>query len=142
MNTHEPQQSSAKPALRVVAAILRRDGKILICQRSPAGRHPLRWEFPGGKVEANETEPQALARELAEELGLEIAPEQIGPLRARLQHRYPERTVELAFYEVTAPVAEPQNRIFAAVCWAAPETLGAYDFLEADRPLLPRLAKL
>ncbi|TAN22105.1 MAG: (deoxy)nucleoside triphosphate pyrophosphohydrolase [Acidobacteria bacterium] len=136
------QQSSAKPALQVVAAILRRDGKILICQRAAAGRHPLRWEFSGGKVEAGETEPEALARELAEELALRIGPEQIGPLVARLQHRYGELAVELAFYAVAAPAAEPQNRVFAAIRWEAATSLEAYDFLEADRPLLPRLAKL
>lgn len=118
---------------------MRRDGKILICQRAAEGRHALRWEFPGGKVEAGESEPEALARELAEELGLQILPEHIGPLVARLHHRYPEFSVELAFYEVAAPALEPQNRIFAAVWWAAPETLGNYDFLEADRPLLSRL---
>lgn len=140
MNTGKLQQSSAKAAIRVVAAILRRDGKILICQRAAAGRHGLRWEFPGGKVEAGESEPEALARELDEELGLQIAPEHIGPLVARLQHRYADCAVELAFYEVAA-TAEPENRVFACIRWEAPQALAAYDFLEADLPLLPRLRR-
>jgi len=122
---------------RVVAGILRREGRILICQRARGRRHALQWEFPGGKVEAGEDERAALARELREELGIEAG---IGRLVMRLRHRYGEGDeVEIAFFEV-ASAQPPENRDFEAMAWVAPAALGRYDFLAADRPLLERLA--
>ncbi|MGH9486813.1 MAG: (deoxy)nucleoside triphosphate pyrophosphohydrolase [Terriglobales bacterium] len=131
---------SRKTRLRVAAAILRRDGRVLICQRARSGPYPLLWEFPGGKLEAGESEPQALARELEEELGLQLRPEQIGALVARLRHRYPRTgTVELAFYEVPDAGGEPRNRVFEAMAWERVPALSSYDFLPADQPLLGML---
>ncbi|MGH9519107.1 MAG: NUDIX domain-containing protein, partial [Terriglobales bacterium] len=84
--------------LHIVAAVLRRGDHILICQRSRSGAMPLRWEFPGGKLEGGESEPDALRRELREELGIVAKP---GRLLARVRHTYAETgTLELAFYEV------------------------------------------
>lgn len=143
METHEPQQSSAKTATRVVAGVVRRHGKILICQRSRTGPHPLRWEFPGGKIEPGETEVEALVRELGEELALVVRPEEVGRLLTRFEYQYPRSgSFELAFYEIADCTGEATNRIFEAIRWEAPEALSSYDFLEADRPLLPLLANL
>lgn len=123
--------------LHIVAAVLRRDRHILICQRSRSGAMPLRWEFPGGKVEAEESEPDALRRELREELGIEARP---GRLLARVRHAYPESGVlELAFYEVRHFVGEPVNRVFEQVAWELPSRFDTYDFLPADRPVLDLL---
>ena len=77
-------------ATEVVAALIRRDGRILICQRPPRQSHPLKWEFVGGKIEPGETPEQALARECREELGIEV---QVGGLFMEVTHDYPDKTI-------------------------------------------------
>jgi 8-oxo-dGTP diphosphatase len=97
-----------------------------------------KWEFPGGKVEPDESEESALIREIAEELGCAV---EVGGLVCRHRHRYPELEVELAFYRCTFPAGEEPRLIGVdALEWVAPERLSTYDFLEADLPVLPRLA--
>src|SRR5262249_62253069 len=94
----------------VVAALIVHDGKILVCQRTRHQTMPLKWEFPGGKVEEGEQPRAALERELEEELGIEA---EIGEEVARIQHDY--RTggsVELRFYVVRRYRGEMENRIF------------------------------
>lgn len=125
--------------LQVSAALIVRDGKILICQRAATGAFPLKWEFPGGKVEGGEEPAAALARELREELGIRAT---VGPEVARIRHAYlggPE--VELLFFSVPAFTGEPVNQGFAALEWAPLASLPAYDFLEADRTLTARIAR-
>src|SRR5581483_3889902 len=124
--------------LQVVAAILERDGRILIGQRRPGQSHPLQWEFPGGKVEVGETPQQALARELEEELGIsETAGEEI----ARYPYTYPGKSaIELIFFRVTSFQGEPRNLVFQDLRWEPRSQLGALDFLEGDRDFLRALA--
>jgi 8-oxo-dGTP diphosphatase len=123
--------------VRVVAAVIRRDGRILVAQRPAEGPRAGKWEFPGGKVEEGESEPEALRREIAEELGCGI---EVGPLALRHRHAYPDLEVELAFYDCALPAgAEPRCLGVAALEWAGPGTLASYDFLEADRDVLPLL---
>jgi 8-oxo-dGTP diphosphatase len=120
--------------LRVVAAVVRRDGRILVTQRPPRAARPGQWEFPGGKVEPGESEPAALEREIREELGCGV---EVGALLLRHRHASPDLEVELAFYECRlADGAEPRCLGVAALEWAAPGTLSGYDFLEADRAIL------
>ena len=117
-----------------MAAILERDGRILICQRKEDQPHPLKWEFPGGKMEAGESPEAALIRELREELGIEA-----GPVTevTRYEFSYPEKKpILLIFLKVTEWQGEPQNLIFNTMVWEKPEALAAYDFLEGDRPFL------
>lgn len=125
--------------LRVVAAALRnRGGEILIAER-PAGRHLAgRWEFPGGKVVAGESDLEALARELREELGVEIRGAQHV---MTLRHDYPDRSLELALFEVLDFVGDPQPRDGQRLKWVAPAALGAEDILEADRPFIEALQR-
>jgi 8-oxo-dGTP diphosphatase len=123
---------------RVVAALIWRGGEILICRRTRHQLMPLKWEFPGGKIEEGEQPRDALRRELDEELGIQAA---IGDEVARIQHVYPNGTsVELRFFEVHAYVGDIENRIFQEIAWAAPAQLPSYDFLEADLELIRRLA--
>ena len=123
----------------VVAALIVKDGKVLICQRTRHQTMPLKWEFPGGKVEPNEQPVDALRRELEEELGIQA---QIGPQAAVVRHKYKDGTaVELRFYLVTKFEGEIENRIFREVCWASPEELPTYDFLEADITLVKDIAQ-
>ena len=123
---------------RVVAALIEKDGKLLVCQRTRHQTMPLKWEFPGGKIEEGEQPRDALRRELEEELGI-IA--MIGDEIARIQHEYPNGgMVELRFYLVREYQGEIENRIFREIQWAAPSDLTKYDFLEADLTLVKDLA--
>ncbi len=125
--------------LRVVAAVFRRGDALLVTRRPDRPGRPGQWEFPGGKVEPGESEPDALRRELREELGCDA---QVDALLLRHAHRYPELDVELAFYRCTlAPGAEPAAIGVAELVWAPEGTLASYDFLEADRAVLDDLAR-
>jgi 8-oxo-dGTP diphosphatase len=124
--------------VRVVAAVVRRGAEILISRRHAGAERGGQWEFPGGKVEPGEGEPEALRREILEELGCAV---EVGDLIVRHTHRYPDLEVALAFYACRLPVgAEPQPLGVAALEWAGEGTLGGYDFCEADLPVLPALA--
>lgn len=125
--------------ITVVAAIIRRGGRILICRRTAAQAHPLQWEFPGGKVEAGESPPQALGRELCEELAVRA---RIGDEAERFEFRYPgKEPILLIFYAVTDFDGEPRNCVFQEIRWVAPRELTQFDFLEGDVDLVRRLAE-
>jgi 8-oxo-dGTP diphosphatase len=122
----------------VVAAIIERDGLILICQRKAGSRHALKWEFPGGKVEPGEDPRQALARELSEELGIRAS---IGAEITRYEYRYPGRgPVDLMFFRVSEFKGEPTNLQFESIRWEPRGNLPAFDFLEGDVEFVRRLA--
>ena len=124
--------------MEVVAAVIERAGRILICQRKRGGRHALKWEFPGGKVEPGEGSAAALARELREELQIEAA---IGPLVHAETVQYPDRPmIHLAFYRVTSFQGEPVNLEFEQIVWEDPRNLAGYDFLEGDIEFVKKLA--
>ena len=123
---------------RVVAALIMQDGKLLVCQRTRHQTMPLKWEFPGGKIEEGEQPRDALRRELDEELGIQAT---VGDELARIQHEYPNGgMVELRFYIVREYHGELENRIFKDIQWAQPNELPKFDFLEADRTLVRDLA--
>jgi len=99
---------------------------------------PLKWEFPGGKIEEGEQPRDALRRELEEELGILAT---IGDEVARIQHEYPNGAmVELRFFVVREYRGDLENRIFRDVQWAKPTDLPKFDFLEADLTLVNDLA--
>src|SRR5437016_11546798 len=101
--------------MTVVAAVIERDGRMLICRRKPGGRHPLKWEFPGGKVESGEDPREALARELREELGVDAF---IGAEMDVYDVAYPDGfRARLRFYRVTRFEGEPRNLDFAQIVW-------------------------
>ncbi len=128
-----------RPVKRVVAALIWKGGKILVCQRTRHQPMPLKWEFPGGKIEEGEQPRDALRRELDEELGIAAS---IGDEVARIQHRYPTgNSIELRFFDVHDYAGELENRIFKDIVWADPADLPHYDFLEADLELVRGLAK-
>lgn len=126
------------PLRTVVAAVIERDGRVLICQRRRWDSHPLKWEFPGGKVEPGESPAAALERELEEELAIQA---QIGREIERLTHQYEGRApFELVFFGVQEFHGEPANRAFEQILWEKPSRLPKYDFLEADAGFVGRLA--
>ena len=123
---------------RVVAGLITNEGKLLVCQRTRHQTMPLKWEFPGGKIEEGEQPRDALRRELEEELGILAT---IGDEVARIQHEYPNRSmVELRFYVVREFQGEIENRIFRDIKWVKLSDLPQYDFLEADLTLVRDLA--
>lgn len=118
----------------VVAGILRRNGRVLICRRRADQPHPLKWEFPGGKLEAGESPEAALIRELREELDIQSA---AGAELLRYEFTYPgKQPILLIFFEVANWQGEIENRIFDEVLWEKPEALATHDFLEGDEKFL------
>ena len=114
----------------VVAAVIEREGRVLVGQRKPGGQHPLKWEFPGGKVEAGEKPEAALVRELSEELGVRA---RIDGEITHYEFQYPGRSrILLIFYRVVDFEGEPQNLDFEQLQWVEREELGDLDFLEGD----------
>lgn len=124
---------------QVVAGLIFQDGKVLVCQRTKHQTMPLKWEFPGGKIEEGEQPRDALRRELQEELGIDA---QIGEEVSRIRHEYRGGgAVELRFYAVHAYAGAVQNLIFKEIRWAGFGELPTFDFLEADLPLVQSLAE-
>ncbi|MBZ5627649.1 MAG: (deoxy)nucleoside triphosphate pyrophosphohydrolase [Acidobacteriia bacterium] len=114
------------------------DLSILICQRTRHQPFPLKWEFPGGKIEPGEQPRDALRRELDEELGIDAT---IGDEITRIQHTYSRGgTVELRFFVVNDFAGQIENRIFKDVRWVALQELPKFDFLEADAGLVEDIA--
>jgi 8-oxo-dGTP diphosphatase len=128
---------NAQPIL-VTAGILVDGDRILVCQRHHSDTYGLQWEFPGGKVHDGEDLKAALRRELVEELAIEA---EVGEEVFRLRHRYPDRYVEVVFLAVRKFRGTVENRIFEAVEWVSRQALPSYDFLEADRELVGRIAR-
>ena len=121
--------------LVVSAAVVERDGRVMLCQRLPDAHNPLKWEFPGGKLEPGESPEAALARELREELGIEVA---VNRVRDAVYYRYPDRDVLVLFYDCRIAEGEPRALDCNAVAWAAPEAMRDYDFAGADRAFVER----
>ena len=120
----------------VVAAIIRRNGRLLLTQR-PEGVHLARlWEFPGGKVEPGESLEAALRREIAEELSITV---EAGPLYMVSAHQYPERTVHLHFFECRMTEGEPEAGSAMAMEWFTPKDLSRLELPEANRALVEKL---
>ena len=129
--------SESKP-IAVTAGIIVRGQDVLICQRHRADPYGLQWEFPGGKVKHGEGLEAALRRELREELGIEAA---IGREVYRLRHRYPDRYVEVIFFRIDSYRGNEVNQVFESIEWVPRQELAGYNFLEADRELVGRIAE-
>ena len=123
----------------VAAVIERNDRRILIGQRRRNDTSPLKWEFPGGKIEEGETPEAALARELQEELGATL--EKCAEL-GRVSHKYPgmSEELEIRFYAASIKEAEIAPNEFEQIVWALPRELGNYDFLAANSQLIAQIA--
>ncbi len=127
-----------RPVIKVAAAVIERNGRILIGQRRKTDSHGLKWEFPGGKVERGEAPAAALARELEEELGIQA---RVGREIVRYAHEYPKRaTILLIFFNVKEFSGEPQALAFERIVWETPDQLPTYDFLDGDVDFVRRLA--
>lgn len=120
----------------VVAALIRQDGRFLICQRPPHKSRGMLWEFVGGKVEPGETGRQALIRECREELDITL---EVGRVLAEVTHAYPDLTVHLVLYEAAVAAGTPKKLEHHDLRWITPAETGQYAFCPADAALLRML---
>jgi 8-oxo-dGTP diphosphatase len=130
--------SEARRRVVVIAALITgRGGRVLIAQRRPDQAHPLGWELPGGKLEPGESPAQALAREMREELDIDV---EVGRIWDVLHHPYPDFDLLMLVYHARIlDGGAPRCREVNDVAWALPEELSGYPILAADRPLIARL---
>ncbi len=126
----------ASQTIRVVAGVIGRDGSYLITQRRPGAVLPLLWEFPGGRVEATESDSQALLREVRHRLGVEIA---VGQLISFVSHPYERYTVDLYLYECTLAAGEPAALAVNDFRWVTSSQFEQYPFTPADEASMNKL---
>lgn len=121
--------STPPPRLKVTAGVVRKGRHILLARR--AGRDPLagKWEFPGGKLEAGESGEECLRRELLEELGITV---KVGSFLGAFEHDYPERRVELLFYDADYVGGEVTLHTHDRAVWITIAELAGYDLAPAD----------
>ena len=122
--------------IRVVAAVIEREGRYLITQRRPAAVLPLLWEFPGGKVEAAETDAAALKREVRHRLGVEI---DAGQLISFVSHPYEKYVVDLYLYECRITGGELMSLAVNAFKWVTSAEFDQYPFTPADEASMNKL---
>ena len=131
--------SNIDTTIKVVAGLIYKDGRLLVCQRRGDGAFPLKWEFPGGKVEKGEGDLDALRRELREELAIEVRG---ANLLSQYDFSYANGpTVSLRFYYIRELAGEAGNLVFEQISWCELADLADLDFLEGDRPLIERLSR-
>ncbi|MER2998408.1 (deoxy)nucleoside triphosphate pyrophosphohydrolase [Pontibacter populi] len=125
--------------LHVVCAIIEQDVKVLITQRSSKMAQPLLWEFPGGKIDAGESETDALIWEIQEELNLLIVPQQrLTPVK----HSYGSKTIELIPYTCTLQSGEIKLAEHNAYSWVSIDELLNYSWCPADVPIAEEFIRL
>jgi len=128
----------AKPHIRVVAAEIERDGKFLITQRSETASMPLLWEFPGGRVEEGESDEQALARELLEEMRIAV---RVLDQTLHVRHDYDRYTVDFVVYRAETD-DQPELVGVRDARWVSPSDFDQYEFPGADQASVERLLGL
>ncbi len=126
-----------KRQIRVVGAVILRDGLVLCAQRGPDGSLPGMWEFPGGKIEPGESPQVALSREIIEELHCEVV---VGEEVATTTHEYDFGVVTLTTYYCQLRSGDPQLTEHAELRWVAPSQLAALEWAPADIPAIDRIS--
>jgi 8-oxo-dGTP diphosphatase len=129
------EPKSTRP-IRVVAAVIAKEGRYLITQRRPTALLPLLWEFPGGRVEAGESDAEALAREVKHRLGVGV---RVGSLISYVSHKYERYTVDLHLYECTIVEGEPREHNVFAFKWVTSKEFDQYPFTPADEASMSKL---
>ena len=122
----------------VVGGLIYQNKKILICQRKKEGDHPLKWEFPGGKLKDSENNKEALKRELKEELSIEIN-EMIFFDEYLYEYKKLSKILKLVFFQIFQFEGEIQNKVHQQLKWIDISKLGDYDFLEGDLKIINKL---
>ena len=125
--------------VEVVAALIWRDNKFLICQRPAHKARGLLWEFVGGKVEQGETKEQALVRECREELDIVLS---VGDVFMDVAHEYPDLTVHLTLFNATIAKGEPKKLEHNDIQWITPSEITNYEFCPADEEILAKICEV
>ncbi len=136
MEMNGPATPGNRRLVDVAAAVIERDGKLMICQRRPEDSGGGFWEFPGGKREPGETLEQCLVREIGEELGCTIT---AGPLIAMIPAVWKDRDLRLHFFAATITAGVPEPIEVARIEWIDRARLGEFEFLPSNGPLLAQL---
>ena len=123
----------------VVAALIWKDNKFMICQRPAHKARGLLWEFVGGKVELGETKEQALIRECQEELAVTVS---VGDVFMDVTHEYPDITVRLTLFNAAIDEGEPQKLEHNDIRWITPSEITNYDFCPADVEILKKIIEV
>ena len=129
-------QSKPKQIIDVVAALLWKGDRFLICQRPAHKARGLLWEFVGGKTEPGETKEEALRRECKEELDIDV---QVGNVFMEVIHKYPDIHIRLTLYHCTLPQGSPKALEHNELQWITPEQIPQYDFCPADKDILKQI---
>ena len=124
--------------IQVAAAIIQKDGKILICQRGAGGNCAFLWEFPGGKLESGETMEECLIRECKEELEIEIS---VKDIFAETTYKYPEREIAFIFYKADIIGGQLKMNVHNDMQWVLPSELKKYKFCPADVEIITDIAE-
>ena len=122
--------------VEVVAALIWKGDKFMICQRPAHKARGLLWEFVGGKLESGETKVQALIRECQEELAVTLS---VGDVFMEVVHEYPDITVHLTLFNATIAEGEPQKLEHNDIKWITPSEIPNYEFCPADEEILHRI---
>jgi 8-oxo-dGTP diphosphatase len=125
--------------IRVVGAMIEKDGRYLITQRSPKATLPLLWEFPGGRVEPGATDQAALARELSEEMGIDV---EVGVRVVHVEHAYDAYDVDFCVYRCRLVAGPIRNLRVHAHRWVLPEEIDQFEFPPADEKSIAKLLGL
>jgi 8-oxo-dGTP diphosphatase len=125
--------------IRVVGAMIEKDGRYLITQRPPTASLPLLWEFPGGRVEEGETDEAALARELEEEMGISV---RVGERVIHVEHSYASYDIDFCVHRCEIRAGAIQHTRVHAHRWVRPEELDQYEFPAADEKTVAKLLGL
>ena len=123
----------------VVAALIWKNNKFMICQRPAHKARGLLWEFVGGKVESGETKKQALIRECKEELDILLS---VGDVFMDVVHEYPDITVHLTVFNATIAEGEPQKLEHNDIKWITPREVRKYAFCPADEEILAKICEV
>ncbi len=124
--------------VEVVAALIWKNRRFMICQRPAHKARGLLWEFVGGKVEPGETKEEALIRECREELGVGVS---VGEVFMQLVHEYPDITVHLTLFHAAIAEGTPTLLEHNDLKWITPEEIPQYAFCPADREILARISE-
>ena len=124
---------------RVTVGILRQNGKVLVCQRKKGTRYQLKWEFPGGKVEPNESIENCLRRELHEELSINVG--SIDRVEVQAADYDDGGRFEVHYCFVKGFQGEPKNNVFEQIRWVSLDELVKLDILEGNKPFVTLLAR-
>lgn len=124
--------------IHVTCAIIEQDGFVLAVQRSASMSLPLKWEFPGGKINHGESSVECLKRELLEELAIHVC---IGRILPTATHQYPSFTVTLYPFICRIDRGSIVMHEHSAAAWLLPDELHSLDWAEADIPVITTYLK-